>query len=652
LTRGGKQLIQGFGRRDPRAQLEFPPGTGDVDTLHLDPNVERIDPFKLTLVESNREWVSLKLKKEFVLADAIFESVTDVSRPYASVVESFFSIMPERALKLFMSPNLVDFVLSKSKDNLSAYFPATFEEIKEGKFYDNAAVPKIPLPSPTRVQRAVMSIPSLYDVEIARLNQTRKREKFIRTGKYGTVQSVEIKKAYRRGQTLGTQSALGYAAANIESHTRKRQDLQSDAPVKIDPYDMGGIGDVLGGVQPEYKAYYQTLVKKPAKKVETSVKIGQGVVLTATEAAEIELYKNYVFQLPDGWLMPPELPINYNLLKPTFMYHDLALESLLYNGQRKLLANEILFLTKYGSLAKKVVYAGAAPGIHISLVADMFPNLEFDLWDTEKFIIPDRLIKGRSTTGRITIFQGLFLPEKALTYRGQGILFISDIRSLSMGVQKQGESAAATLARSQYLVDRDNALQLQLAMVSGALCSMLKFRLPFNMPRDDYMYVDGDVWLQPWAKGGSAETRLILDSRRFKMQPKTSETMAAFYKLPLDAIPGNEVAVPDVKTWRISEYENKLFYFNAFVKGRATIQNSLGIREGEVRGLKLNFDSAYEIYIWDQWLLSRYGANITLDQRKQAVVMILNEVEKFLGKDMSSTKISAKERASYNLPFL
>lgn len=652
LTRGGKQLLQGFGRIAPSSQLGFKPGTGDVDSEKLDPEVERIDPDKLTLVESSREIVSLKLQKEFVLENAIFDAVTDVSRPYATTVESFFSIMPERALKLFLSPNLVDFVLYKSPQNLSDCFPATFEEIKEGKFYDNAAVPKIPLLSPTRAQRAVASIPALYDIEISRLNQTRRRERFIRTGKYGTVQSVEIKKAYRKGQMMSNKTALGYAAANIESHTRKRQDLPDEKPVKLDPFDMGGIGDSLGGVKAEYKAYYQTLLRKPTKSLDETSKIGHGAILTATEAAEIELYKNYVFQFPEGWLMPSELPINYNLLKPTFMYHDLALENLLYNGQRKLLAGEAWFLAKYGSLAKKVVYAGAAPGIHIPLIADMFPNLEFDLWDTEKFIIPDRLIKGRSPTGRITIFQGLFLPEKALAYRGQGILFISDIRSLSMGVQKAGESAASTLARSQYLVDRDNALQLQLVMISGAVCSMLKFRLPFNMPRDEYLYADGDILLQPWAKGGSAETRLILDSRRFRKHPKTAETMAAFYKLPLESIPEMEIAVPEVKNWSISAYENKLFYFNAFVKARAVIQNSLGIREGEVRGMKLNFDSAFEIYIWDQWLLSRFGNNITTEQRKQAVVMILNEVEKFLGKDMSSNKIPPRERRTYSLPFL
>ena len=38
-------------------------------------------------------------------------------------------------------------------------------------------------------------------------------------------------------------------------------------------------------------------------------------------------------------------------------------------GQRKLLFSEIEFLTLYGHLAKTVVYAGAAPGMHISFLS-------------------------------------------------------------------------------------------------------------------------------------------------------------------------------------------------------------------------------------------------------------------------------------------
>ena len=59
-------------------------------------------------------------------------------------------------------------------------------------------------------------------------------------------------------------------------------------------------------------------------------------------------------------------------------------------GQLKLLFSEIIFLTKHSKNKNKVLYVGAAAGTHIAYLADMFPNLTFDLWDPGQFDIEPR----------------------------------------------------------------------------------------------------------------------------------------------------------------------------------------------------------------------------------------------------------------------
>ena len=54
-------------------------------------------------------------------------------------------------------------------------------------------------------------------------------------------------------------------------------------------------------------------------------------------------------------------------------------------GQRKLLLSEIQFITLYWDNLDVpipiLVYAGAAPGLHIPFLSQMFPEAEFHLYD-------------------------------------------------------------------------------------------------------------------------------------------------------------------------------------------------------------------------------------------------------------------------------
>ena len=50
-------------------------------------------------------------------------------------------------------------------------------------------------------------------------------------------------------------------------------------------------------------------------------------------------------------------------------------------GQLKLLLSEVEFLTPFYGKQMRVVYAGAAPGVHVPILAEMFSTMHFVLVD-------------------------------------------------------------------------------------------------------------------------------------------------------------------------------------------------------------------------------------------------------------------------------
>jgi cap2 methyltransferase len=80
-------------------------------------------------------------------------------------------------------------------------------------------------------------------------------------------------------------------------------------------------------------------------------------------------------------------------------------KTVIHWGQRKLLMSEIEFLTLYGKTSQMVVYAGAAPGTHIALLSNMFPELHFFCVDPAPFTVKE--------TEKITIVQDLFSVDMA-----------------------------------------------------------------------------------------------------------------------------------------------------------------------------------------------------------------------------------------------
>ena len=96
-------------------------------------------------------------------------------------------------------------------------------------------------------------------------------------------------------------------------------------------------------------------------------------------------------------------------------------------GQRKLLLTVIQFLTLFWDPTQVpnpvVVYAGAAPGNNIGVISQLFPEVEFHLYDPRPFKI-------KPIEGKIYLYNQYFTNKDAEKWSDRSdIYFISDIRT-------------------------------------------------------------------------------------------------------------------------------------------------------------------------------------------------------------------------------
>jgi cap2 methyltransferase len=256
-------------------------------------------------------------------------------------------------------------------------------------------------------------------------------------------------------------------------------------------------------------------------------------------------------------------PIDFSTLPTNYPYRETAKPNNIHIGQRKLLLNEIYFLTRFGHLSDTVIYAGAAPGNHIPIVADLFPNHKFILYDPSPFQIKE--------SNNVAIYtgtlNGYFTDTVAQKYKDKNVLFISDIRSVK---------DITDFNEFEERVILDNELQRDWVTIMKPIKASLKFRIPFTI-KDKYEYLDGLVELQAWAPRSSSETRLIVD---------------LIYKM---------------KIYDPISYENKMFYFNNYIRPYKRYQ-------GE------SWDLSYEIFIWQQYFK---GDNDKVNEMMQQVSKVL-----------------------------
>jgi len=287
-----------------------------------------------------------------------------------------------------------------------------------------------------------------------------------------------------------------------------------------------------------------------------------------------------------------------------------------HNGQRKLLMNEVYFLTKHGDLAHNVVYAGAAGGHHIPFLSELFPKHNFFLWDPAPFAIKPQ--------DRIEINNDFFTDDVAKSYHDRfpgktvedSVLFISDIRSGSNDMKFEEFEAE---------VHRNNLMQKHWLELMHPKMAMLKFRVPYNFTgvlengdpctSESYPYLDGDVDIQPWAPPFSGETRLIT------------------------------TGFSESGTKKYEGYENKMHYVNTVIRPFAKYKFQLNQADANtVPDISNSFDCAYEIYIWNLYA-EKFKNDETISQW---IAKTMNHVSKILHRGLKTTFISKNRREKNN----
>lgn len=236
-------------------------------------------------------------------------------------------------------------------------------------------------------------------------------------------------------------------------------------------------------------------------------------------------------------------------------------------GQRKLFLTELQFLTMFDdSLVENpiIVYAGAAPGIHIQYLSELFPRYIFHLYDPRQFA--DNL----RNVDNIFTYQRPFTDEDAVYWSTQtNVYFISDIRT--------AEWKRMTREQTEASVSEDMQMQMHWYETINPIQAHLKFRLPWpdRWPSITYRYLFGYLFKQPWAPQSSTEGRLVPVKGRYF-------------------------------DWNIQDYEEVMFYFNNTI--RETFKCNEAIDPPELTD---DFDSNAEVFILKEYIAKyEYPLNV------------------------------------------
>jgi len=168
-------------------------------------------------------------------------------------------------------------------------------------------------------------------------------------------------------------------------------------------------------------------------------------------------------------------------------------------GQLKLLLSEIEFLTPYKYKSITLIYAGAAPGIHISCLVRMFPLVHFVLID------PNKSMMSAMKIDNVTVLECEMTESLAGELKGKygtNIVFVSDVR---VGPTSERELDID----QQRRIHRDMLSQMQWFFILDPLAGIFKFRLPWDMePSTEYL--DGLIYLPVFGRFLTHESRLVV----------------------------------------------------------------------------------------------------------------------------------------------
>lgn len=271
-------------------------------------------------------------------------------------------------------------------------------------------------------------------------------------------------------------------------------------------------------------------------------------------------------------------------------------------GQLKLFISELLFLTNYydQSEVSDVIYIGAAPGDHIPVLSMMFPKITFHLYDASDF---------RSqvySKEKIKIYNKYFDQSDIEEWKLKRCILISDIRTITYDSKK---TKLSDIKNNEDIVWKDMNIQRRWVEEIKPIYSLLKFRLPyaekFELEKGKTRkYLDGIVYIQPFCKAASSESRLC--------------------------VLGKQITERD---WDILEYEERLFHHNSERRNKHLYVNPIHKEHTYVYpelGLFNDYDSIHFTHVVIDYM-TKIGQQINYKSVRKVLKFIL---EKITGENM------------------
>lgn len=161
----------------------------------------------------------------------------------------------------------------------------------------------------------------------------------------------------------------------------------------------------------------------------------------------------------------------------------------------------MVFLQPYRGSPHVVVYAGAAPGLHVPILASMFPEMRFLLIDPH----PSAIVDGQLEN--VVTIEAYMTDQMAdeLGQKYSSVLFISDVR---VGIPVEEEPMELPKDH-QMRVHRDMVAQMGWYRRLKPKAGLLKFRLPWDLEQST-TYLQGIILFPVYGRPFTHESRLLV----------------------------------------------------------------------------------------------------------------------------------------------
>jgi hypothetical protein len=312
-----------------------------------------------------------------------------------------------------------------------------------------------------------------------------------------------------------------------------------------------------------------------------------------------------------------------------YMYHC-------HCGRKKLFYSELFFITLVSthiSLSECVlVYVGSAPGYHLSLFIEMFPDLHFLFFDGRKTLCkirPQDASRVQIFSEREGFFQDTTVPlVKSIARKlGRKIIFMSDMRTDNPDDQSVLDDI---VSQQRWVIEMDaEFIMLKLRFPyfnkDTNITNMLydyesiktKLSIPHETPNPQThcLYLDGSIYFQPMAPQ-STETRLISAKIKYVDPSHTDDSLANSYRM---------------KYYDSRKFDNQMAYFNRFLRSNSYIYKNSKDLKNHIYGYTDSFDSVAQYYIAYQYLKSITKDNeISSDSLHKKTIRFIFDTDMFL----------------------